>query len=337
MLERFINRYTLLPLTIICLIITYTSTIYASENNIVQCEGVKSINIYYSTNSNGFLQPNSNTQLKKSQYMYYSENSSIISYILHYINALNLIDDGKNMSGGDLSSGRLLITYANNDIRAVSFFSNRFIDGNGKQYAIDDDDYYKFWDFIYALKTEKVVIDNNINIKPSGWSKESVEKAISNNLVPKWNQVNYIGNITRLEVCQLIENLLNKDGYINAKLELSPFSDTKDKSVTLSRALNIISGKSDTEFCPYDYITREEFSKILSQTYKLMLKDDSPILTVQYKDKEQISDWAVESVGIVTTLDLMQGDENGKFNPKDNITKEQVIMTLLRLDELNKQ
>ena len=31
---------------------------------------------------------------------------------------------------------------------------------------------------------------------------------------------------------------------------------------------------------------------------------------------------------------LMQGDKNEKFNPKDNITKEQVIVTLLKLNEI---
>lgn len=30
----------------------------------------------------------------------------------------------------------------------------------------------------------------------------------------------------------------------------------------------------------------------------------------------------------------MQGDENGSFNPQDNITKEQVIITLLKLNEI---
>ncbi len=30
----------------------------------------------------------------------------------------------------------------------------------------------------------------------------------------------------------------------------------------------------------------------------------------------------------------MQGDKNEKFNPKDNNTKEQVIVTLLKLNEI---
>ena len=98
---------------------------------------------------------------------------------------------------------------------------------------------------------------------------------------------------------------------------------------------DVINGKSENEFCPYDYITREEFSRILSETYNILSKSDSYDLSeLQYKDKEQISDWAVESIENVTFLGLMQGDENGNFNPKDNITKEQVIVTVLKLDKL---
>ena len=35
-----------------------------------------------------------------------------------------------------------------------------------------------------------------------------------------------------------------------------------------------------------------------------------------------------------SALGLMQGDENGSFKPKDNITKEQVIVTLLKLNDI---
>lgn len=273
----------------------------------------------------------------KYYYTFSTNNQCTIYYIIHLLDSMDLTDDGKIIKGADVSSVNIQITKNDGLVDEIGFFAERFYDSNNKQFAVSKKDYNRFLDAIYALKTKTLILPDKVTYEPSDWSKESVEKAISNNLVPEWNQINYIGNITRLEVCQLIENLLNKDGYINDKLELSPFSDTKDKSVTLSRALNIISGKSETEFCPYDYITREEFSRILSQTYKLMLNDDFPALTVQYKDKEQISDWAIESVGIVTSLGLMQGDENDRFSPKDNITKEQVIMTLLRLDELDKQ
>lgn len=39
----------------------------------------------------------------------------------------------------------------------------------------------------------------------------------------------------------------------------------------------------------------------------------------------------IESVEAVTALGLMQGDENGSFKPKDNITKEQVICNFIKI------
>ena len=73
-------------------------------------------------------------------------------------------------------------------------------------------------------------------------------------------------------------------------------------------------------------------------TYNVLSKSDSyDLLQLQYNDKEQISDWAIESVEAVTALGLMQGDENGSFKPKDNITKEQVIVTLLKLNDINQK
>jgi hypothetical protein len=101
-------------------------------------------------------------------------------------------------------------------------------------------------------------------------------------------------------------------------------------------AKNIIRGKSETEFAPCDYITREEFSVILVETYKQLSENDTLVSSaLQYKDKTQISDWALGSVTNVTSLGLMKGDKNENFNPKGNITKEEVIVTLLQLYDLN--
>lgn len=47
----------------------------------------------------------------------------------------------------------------------------------------------------------------------------------------------------------------------------NPFSDTADESVISLYNYAIINGKNENEFYPYDYITREEFAKILSGTY----------------------------------------------------------------------
>ena len=94
----------------------------------------------------------------------------------------------------------------------------------------------------------------------------------------------------------------------------------------------IIDGKTDTEFCPYDFITREELAKVLSNMYALAGGEKAEqTYEVAYADSNEISGWAIEYVNKMSALEILKGDEKGKFNPKSNTTKEQVIITLLRM------
>jgi hypothetical protein len=197
-------------------------------------------------------------------------------------------------------------------------------------------------DFINSLILNKFDNSTIVSTEPSNWAKEYVDEAIMDGLIPEWNQIGYTNYIPRVEVCQLVDNLLTAKG-IDKKvpndytyLKEYPFEDTRDISVKELYAKNIIRGKSETEFAPCDYITREEFSVILVETYKQLSENDTLVSSaLQYKDKTQISDWALGSVTNVTSLGLMKGDKNENFNPKGNITKEEVIVTLLQLYDLN--
>lgn len=52
---------------------------------------------------------------------------------------------------------------------------------------------------------------------------------------------------------------------------------------------------------------------------------------MNYKDENKISSWAKESVEKVTKLGIMNGDTNGNFNPKANITREEVAVIVANL------
>lgn len=274
---------------------------------------------------------------------YTTTNKNEITMLTHFLESLAQIEGG----GVPTDSKQLCITlqYNGGNSKRFDIYGTRLNiieDTNQSIYKFPITEYYRMCDFINSLILNKFDKSSMVSDKPSSWAKEYMDKAIMEGLIPQWNQIGYTNDISRVEVCQLIDNLLTVIG-IDKKapndytyLKEYPFDDTRDISVKELYLQGIINGKSETEFCPYDYITREEFSRILSETYKILSKSDaSDSLVLQYKDKEQISDWAVESIGMVTSLGLMQGDENGNINPKDNITKEQVIVTLLRLDELS--
>lgn len=54
----------------------------------------------------------------------------------------------------------------------------------------------------------------------------------------------------------------------------------------------------------------------------------------EFNDNDTIAPWAVDAVGWVQETGIMQGDENGNFNPSEEHTVEQSIVTFVRLGEI---
>ncbi len=270
----------------------------------------------------------------KGNYSYSTNVLTQITYLIHYLNSFNFDDDGIVMNSSDGTYIKLELVKKDSSILSMGFYNGRFQDTTGKQYGVAMNEYNRFRDFIYALKTEKIVLPDEVTFDPSEWAKEEVQEAIDKGLVPEWNQINYTGAITRLEVCQLIDNLLEQRGGSQAERNEIPFTDTTDSSVNNLYCCGIINGKSEQEFCPYDYITREEFAVILDRIYnlvgiKLLISEQIK----NYADSSEVSDWAEKSVKRITAIGLMRGDENNVFYPKNNISKEEVIITLLNYYE----
>ena len=147
--------------------------------------------------------------------------------------------------------------------------------------------------------------------------------------------INYDKNITRIEFCQLADNFLSITGMQSdsEKFVSPPFPDAADVGITSLWNKGIINGKSETEFCPYDYITREEAAKILSGLCDAAGIEMNGGTGVDYADKDEISDWAVDYVEDMTAIGVFNGDDENKFNPQDNITKEELISILVRLND----
>lgn len=285
----------------------------------------------------GYSSPNLN---KSDIYRgYTTTNKNEINMITHFINSLAQSEGG----GVPTDSKQLCITLKYNGGNSKRFdiyptTLNIIEDTNQSIYKFPITEYYRMCDFINSLILNKFDNITVVSVEPSNWAKGYIDEAIMEGLIPKWNQIGYTNDISRVEVCQLIDNFLAVKGIEKKTpndytyLKEYPFDDTRDISVKELYLQGIVNGKSETEFYPYDYITREEFARILSEACKIVSKSNSSDLSeLQYKDKGKISDWATESVGKVTALSLMQGDDSGNFNPKDNITKEEVILTLLRL------
>ena len=257
---------------------------------------------------------------------YITGDQNEIKYIINTINSFDLIDDGKKIYGADGRSDSIYVYYNDGSKKFLDRFLGRIHYNDEKQYGIKD--LKGIFELISAFKTKEFVLNHEVTFEPSVWAKADVDKAISLGLVPKENQLDYAGNITRLDACRLLNNLMPIAE--SAEAEKSPFSDTGDENIANLYGLGIINGKTETRFYPYDYITREEFAKILAKASEVLKIDAESEEPKMYADQDEISDWAKSSIDKTTALGLIEGN-GGKFRPKDSITKEEVITILLRL------
>ena len=268
------------------------------------------------------------------KYDYITENDSEIKYITHFLESME-VTDGNVIVVSDGNSLFIELVFEDNSRKLIDVYYNGMRVKEGKEYkeyVFSGRGYAEITGLIYALKSRNLVISDDISFSMSEWAKADIDMAINNNLLPPVNQIGYQERINRLEVCQLIENLLEKENVAAIESSKNPFSDTSSDAVACLFNYGIIDGKNETEFAPWDYITREEVAKILVNTYKLLNENDVELNNeLSYADSSEISDWAVPYVSLVSSLGIFKGDENGCFNPKANITKEEFVVALLRL------
>lgn len=185
---------------------------------------------------------------------------------------------------------------------------------------------------VYTLEKYTKGYKNITTIKDiDAWAKEFILSCIDLGIVSDKLQLKFKEPITREEFCEVIIKLYEMKTGLNVEFDKNkaPFSDTNNESILKAYNLNIISGKGNNKFEPNSFITREEAAVILNNLMNAM-GISTNISNKIYKDNNQISKWAYNSVMIVSEAGIMNGN-NGYFKPKDRITVQEALTTIFRL------
>ena len=170
------------------------------------------------------------------------------------------------------------------------------------------------------------------NDAPASWAKAGVEKAIAAGIVPASLQYAYNMPITRAEFCALATQLYEtKCGYIGARKH---FDDTTDVNVEKMAALGVVDGVGNGKFAPTGELSREQAATMLARLAEAM---GHPLEAAQpsFKgDGKTISNWAAAAVGQMQKSGIMGGVSKDRFAPKVAYSREQSILTALRLSEV---
>ena len=209
--------------------------------------------------------------------------------------------------------------------------------GSRPHYA-EHPDFHVDESFVAFLDT--FLNENTEGFSPSysSWATEPIRRALSEEWIPYRDEPTNIlysdfwEDATREEFCILAYGYLVKIGKINPDTVYeNPFTDESDHSVAALSTLGIIKGTSDTTFSPYKTITREEAATVLQRILGYLGADAQKDSDLTFSDDADISDWAKEAVYALNGEGILLGTAENNFSPKSNFTKEQAVVTVLRI------
>lgn len=138
---------------------------------------------------------------------------------------------------------------------------------------------------------------------------------------------------TRIDVIKALaiyENINPKD-YIGDSLSDIDNTSIESGYVNWAMEKGIINGYEDGTFRALRTISREEMAKVLNE-YVENLEKDFPIKdSVEFKDEEEIGDWAEPYVKKATERGLLKGRETGEFDPKDDLKRGEVAQIVFNI------
>jgi hypothetical protein len=118
-----------------------------------------------------------------------------------------------------------------------------------------------------------------------------------------------------------------------------PFTDVElneyySQAVAWAYSEGIVNGMGDGTFAPNKTITREEMAVMMYNYIRIkcpILFENAYQLGTDFVDDDTISDWAKEAIYTLASIDVLNGREDGRFDPKANVTRAEAATILVNL------
>ena len=166
----------------------------------------------------------------------------------------------------------------------------------------------------------------------STWARDGISQAFELGLIPQALQNNYTANTTRAEFSALAVYLYETVTG-RTLVGRTHFNDTTDINVQKMGYLGVVTGVGGGNFAPNDTITREQAAVMIARLANA-IGQPLQLVNATFADNGYISSWALEGVGQVQGVGIMGGVGNNIFAPRGLYTREQSIITMLRLFDL---
>jgi len=135
--------------------------------------------------------------------------------------------------------------------------------------------------------------------------------------------------VTRAEFAALLVRALKLEAQ-----ERSPFLDVRAedwfaKEVAAAYEAGIITGRTGERFAPNEFVTREEMAVMLARAAPQGLSQTAP--EIIFKDRDNISKWAIQAVALLSRNQMLAGDSKGNFHPDRSLTRAEAAQAVYHL------
>lgn len=182
-----------------------------------------------------------------------------------------------------------------------------------------------------------IIEEPKINLEPSEWAVDAITYVKENGWMKGKTETEFYpkDKLTRAEFATILSRILNLEKYTAEKYS---YLDTEghwaENSISLVTASGYMQGYEDGSFKPEKNITREEVATVLSkmniqlqevQTFSINTEGNNEI----FQDMK-VTDWSYQAVIKMAKLGILKGYENGNFEPKKDMSREEMAVVLSR-------
>lgn len=217
---------------------------------------------------------------------------------------------------------KLAVYYLNEEENKLEFVTGKIVDNQ----AILNLNHFSKYVIVESNKTFEDIANH--------WSKLYVESMIAKNVIDGYTDGTFKpdNNITRAEFAKMVLNGLEAELVkYNGQFDDVKASDWHADHVATMKELGLVEGYGDGTFRPNDKITRSEIATILAKVIdENISKEEVSNVLAQFTDKDNIPNWAVDSIAKVVKAKVMVGSNN-KFQANSNATRAESATTIYRI------
>lgn len=168
------------------------------------------------------------------------------------------------------------------------------------------------------------------DVNDADWFKSSVSALSSSGIISGYNDGSFkpLNNITRAEFTKLIVSAFSIKSGKSVSFEDVPADAWYAEAVNNASGAEIILGYEE-KFNPESYITRQDAAVIMGRIAKLFNIEYSGYKS--FDDMDNVSLYAVTTVGAFYSSEILKGNGNGSFCPLENITRAEASQLIYSL------